>query len=233
MIEKEPLPETGLQAFNPANFEHAQRVAKMLSSSTLIPKEYQGNIQNTMIALEMANRCGASPLMVMQHLNIIQGKPSWSSTFIISSINTCGRFSPLRFDVTGEGDTLSCVAWANDLSTNDKIYSPKVTMKMAIAEGWVNKQGSKWKTIPELMIMYRCAAFFGRLYCPEILMGMQTTEEIIDVEATVIKPDKEEERIKLLLNDCKTIKEVESLQEQVPHNQIELFETRKEQLKNG
>jgi hypothetical protein len=77
-----------------ASFEHAQRVAKMLSSSNLIPKEYQGNIQNTMIALEMANRIGATPLMVMQNLYIIHGKPSWSSSFIIAAINACKKFSP-------------------------------------------------------------------------------------------------------------------------------------------
>ena len=80
-----------------ATFEHAQRVAKMLASSSLIPKEYQGNVQNTMIALEMATRIGASPLMVMQNLYVVNGRPSWSSTFIIAALNACKRFSPIRF----------------------------------------------------------------------------------------------------------------------------------------
>jgi hypothetical protein len=201
-------------AFSMQSFDHAQRVAKMLSSSSLIPKDYQGNIQNTMIALEMANRIGASPLMVMQNLYIVHGKPSWSSTFIISAINSCKKFSPLRFDVTGEGETLSCVAWAYELSTNEKLQGPAVTMKMAKAEGWIEKNGSKWKTMPELMIRYRSAAFFGRLYAPEILMGMQTTEEVIDViheEQTVKQVNKEHERIKLLISDCTNVDELERL----------------------
>jgi hypothetical protein len=163
-----------------SSFEHSQRVAKMLSSSNLIPKEYQGNIQNTMIALEMANRIGASPLMVMQNLYIVYGKPSWSSSFIIAAINNCRRFSPLRFKIKGEGDTLSCFAWANDIHTNDRLEGPKVSMAMAKAEGWLNKAGSKWQTMPELMIRYRSAAFFGRLYAPDILMGMHTVEEVTD-----------------------------------------------------
>lgn len=159
------------------SFEHAQRVAKMLSSSNLIPKEYQGNIQNTMIALEMANRIGASPLMVMQNLYIVHGKPSWSSSFIIAAINNTKRFTPLRFDVKGEGDTLSCYAFATDHLTKDKLKGPRVTMEMAKKEGWLSRSGSKWQTMPELMIMYRSAAFFGRLYSPDILMGMHTVEE--------------------------------------------------------
>lgn len=165
------------------SFEHSQRVAKMLSSSNLIPKEYQGNIQNTMIALEMANRIGASPLMVMQNLYIVHGKPSWSSSFIIAAINNCRRFSPLRFDTTGTGDTLTCQAWAKDLNTNQKLKGPKVSMEMAKKEGWVSRAGSKWQTMPELMIMYRAAAFFGRLYSPDILMGMHTVDEINDMPA--------------------------------------------------
>src|SRR3990167_3218263 len=86
------------------NFDLAQRIAKSLATSDLVPKEYKGNIPNTLIALEMASRIGASPLMVMQHLNITHGRPSWSSTFIISAINSCGRFNPLQFRLTGSGN---------------------------------------------------------------------------------------------------------------------------------
>lgn len=178
--EVERVPE--VSSFSIATFDHAQRVAKMLSSSSLIPKEFQGNIQNTMIALEIANRIGASPLMVMQNLYIVHGKPSWSSTFIIAALNSCKRFSPLRFELSGDGDSMECFAWAYELETKDKIVGPTVTMKMAKAEGWVDKNGSKWKTMPTLMIRYRAAAFFGRLYAPEILMGMHSQDEVIDME---------------------------------------------------
>lgn len=171
-------------AFSMQSFEHAQRVAKMLSSSDLIPAAYRNNIQNTMIALEMANRIGASPLMVMQNLNIIQGKPSWGSSFIIAVINNCGKFTPLRFIKTGSGETLKCYATAQDKVTGDKLDGPEISMEMAHAEGWVSKSGSKWKTMPELMIRYRAAAFFGRLYAPELLMGMHSEEEVSDSRPT-------------------------------------------------
>lgn len=161
-------------------FEHSQRVAKMMTTSSLVPKEYQNNIPNIMIALEMANRIGASPLMVMQNLNIIQGRPSWSSQFIISALNSCKRFSPLRFKMDGEGDDYGCTAWARD-SSGEVLEGPKVTWKMATAEGWTTKGGSKWKTMPELMFRYRAAAFFGRLYAPDVLMGMGTSDEAEDI----------------------------------------------------
>jgi hypothetical protein len=165
------------ETFSLQSFEHAQRVAKALSSSTMIPKDYQNNIPNTLVALEMAHRIGASPLMVMQNLHIIQGRPSWSSAFIIAALNASGRFTALKYKATDK----SCQAYATEKATGELLEGPTVTLDMAKAEGWLTKQGSKWQTMPELMLMYRAAAFFGRLYAPEIMMGMHAVEEISDV----------------------------------------------------
>ena len=170
-------PVNGGAIFAPAQFEHAQRIAKVLSSSDLVPTQYKNNVANTLVALEMANRMGASPLMVMQNLHIIHGRPSWGSSFIIASLNSCGRFSTLRF----VGDANNCKAVATDKATGEVLEGPTVSLEMAKAEGWLTKTGSKWVTMPELMLKYRAAAFFGRLYAPEVLMGMQTTEEIVDI----------------------------------------------------
>ena len=174
------------QVFAPAQFEHAQRIAKLLSSSDLVPNQYKGNIANTMVALEMAHRMNASPLMVMQNLHIIHGRPSWGSSFIIASLNSCGRFGTLRFEST----PTSCKAMATDKQSNSKLEGPTVTMEMAKAEGWLDKPGSKWKTMPELMLKYRAAAFFGRLYAPEIMMGLYSADEVVDIAANNAKMGK-------------------------------------------
>ena len=164
-------------------FENAQRIARALSSSSLVPEQYRGpgNIANCMIALEMSQRIGANPLQVMQHLHVIHGKPSWSSAFLVAAINASGRFEPLRYRLEGEGDKRTCVAWTRDKRTGDEVDGPPVSFEMAKAEGWTTKSGSKWKTMPELMIRYRAAAFFARTVCPELTMGMQTAEEVEDV----------------------------------------------------
>lgn len=162
-----------------SNFDLAQREAKALSMSDLVPQQYKGNVANTLVALEIAHRIGASPLMVMQNLNIIHGRPSWSSTFVIAAINGSGKFTALRF----VGDLKTGIkAVTVEKATGEPIEGPVVTMDMAKAEGWLDKTGSKWKTMPELMMRYRAAAFFGRLYAPEITMGMHSTEEVIDIQ---------------------------------------------------
>jgi hypothetical protein len=227
-------PEEGTLSIH--GFDHAQRISKMLSESTLVPEVYRGKVSNCLIALEMANRIGASPLMVMQNLHVIQGKPSWSSPFIIASLNTCGRFMPLKFRQVGIKDTDSYgyEAYTKDKS-GEELVGPVVDWAMVKNEGWLAKPGSKWKTMPELMFRYRAAAFFGRLYAPDILMGMQTAEEVMDVVAAVVEPEvkresKEEERIKLLIDSARSLKDLQNIREWVPESLLELFNERMRDL---
>jgi len=70
-------------------FALLQREAKLLASSKIVPKDYQGNMSNCFIALDIAKQIGANYLTVMQNLHIIHGKPGWASTFVIASINNC------------------------------------------------------------------------------------------------------------------------------------------------
>lgn len=168
-------------AFGLQNFEHAQRVAKMLSISTLIPEQYRGKVENVIIAMEMANRMNISPLMVMQNLYIVKGNPGWSGPFVIATINASKKFiEDLKFEKSGEGDAYGYTAYTFD-KQGKRIDGTKVDWKMVKGEGWLDKQGSKWKTMPEQMFQYRAAAFFGRLHTPDLLMGMQTADEIIDI----------------------------------------------------
>lgn len=208
------------------SFELMQRQAKLLCSSTLVPAAYRsviekldfkGNVKerienpnalsNCVIALNMSARMNADPLMVMQNLYLVEGRPSWSSQWIIAQINNCGRFSPLRFDIHDLGEKTveyttyrwdeqsrqkvpqvqkvkihdkRCVAWVVEKGSEERLYSPPVSIAMAVAEGWYTKNGSKWQTMDEVMLRYRAAAFFGKIYAPELLMGLPSSEEAAD-----------------------------------------------------
>ena len=165
------------------SFELAQRVAKCFAMSTLVPKDYQNNLPNCVIALNMASRMGADPLMVIQNLHIVHGRPGWSAQFLIATFNKCGRFSAIRYEFVGqEGtDTWGCRAKATELATGEVLTGTTVTLAMAKKEQWYQKNGSKWQTMPEQMLMYRAASWFVRAYAPEIAMGLQTADELREV----------------------------------------------------
>lgn len=215
-------------------FDQLLRVANMLSSSTMVPVAYRKNkeikeygqvvgwednpaaLANCAVALNMAQRMNADPLMIMQNLHIIEGRPSWSTPFIIASINNCGRYHSLDYELSEPGEPVvvdytvtewikpqgstkkvptevakkvtvrhqTCKAFTTEKATGKRLESPLISIQMAIDEGWLTKKGSKWQTMPELMLRYRCASFFGRLYAPELLMGLPSAEEAEDIPTT-------------------------------------------------
>lgn len=179
-------------------FEATQRIAMMYAMSNFIPDSYKYRngqpleqnvvLANCTIALEMATRMQANPLMVMQNLYIVHGQPAFSSKFLIACINASKRFSPLRYEFKGEEgtDDYACRAIAyeaNDTKHKEPLEGDWISMRMAKAEGWTSKKGNKWLTMPTQMLRYRAAAFWQRAYCPEISMGLLTAEEAQDAFA--------------------------------------------------
>lgn len=193
---------------NLQSFELMQRAARLLSASTLVPVHYRqftekknaqgvletienpNAIANCVVALNMAQRLNADPLMVMQNLYVIEGRPSWSSQWIIAVINDSGQFSKLKYELTELGEqevtyttsqwqdgpngrrqkvdrehtvkirNVQCIAWAIERESGERIEGPPVSMEMAVKEGWFGKSGSKWQTMPDMMLRYRSASFF-------------------------------------------------------------------------
>lgn len=165
-------------------FALIQRQANLLASSSLVPKEYQGNVPNCVIALNMANRIGADPLMAIQNLYVVHGRPGWSSQFLIACFNQNPAFSALRYEFKGEEgkDSWACRAYAVEKATETVLYGTWISIALAKAEGWEGKDRSKWKTMPEQMLRYRAAAWFIRAYAPEIAMGLHTADELREID---------------------------------------------------
>lgn len=165
------------------SFQKIFDIGKMFASSQLVPQHFQGKAMDCTIAVDMANRNGLSPLMVMQNLYVVQGKPSWSGQACMSMIRASSEFKHVRPVYTGERNTDSwgCYIQATDKETGEIIKGTEVTIKMAKDEKWYDKPGSKWKTMPEQMLAYRAAAFFARVYIPNALMGVSVEGEVEDI----------------------------------------------------
>ena len=175
-------------------FEQLWRIAGVFASSQLVPATFQGKRENCFLGLQMAFRLGVDPMMLMQNTYIVGGRPGMESKMIIALINSSGLFvDPLDYEVEGndpKDQKYRVRAYATRKGTKKVCYGPWIDWTMVKAEGWESKGGSKWKTIPGQMFCYRAAAFFGRLYCPERLLGMQTAEELQDItpQADTVTP---------------------------------------------
>lgn len=170
------------------HFEDAQRMALALAKSTIVPSIYRGSVANCLVAMEIAGRVGASVLMVMQNLYIVDGKPGWSAVFLIASVNSGGKYSPIRYEIVGGDDPKApeyrCRAYATHLASGEVLSGEWITWDMVKGEGWLAKDRSKWKTMPGQMFRYRSATFWVRGYAPELSLGMQSSDELEDITAS-------------------------------------------------
>lgn len=163
------------------NFKEIYDIGKMFASSTLVPQAYQGKPMDCTIAVDMANRMGVSPMMVMQNLYVVKGKPSWSGQACMSLINGSGKFNHIHHVYTGERntDTRGCYVEAVRIEDGETVRGVEVTMEMAKAEGWTSNK--KWQSMPELMLAYRASAYFARVHIPNALMGVSVEGEAEDI----------------------------------------------------
>ena len=170
------------------SFKLAAQMSKALAQSTIVPSTFQKHEANCMVAISQAQKLGVDPFVVMNNMYMIQGKITWKSEFVIAMINASGKFdTELQYEEEQkDGKPYACTCFT--FKDGRKIEGIKVTMDMAKSEGWLDKSGSKWKTIPQLMLRYRAAVFFARFNAPELTSGLYTVEEGEDV--TFNKPKK-------------------------------------------
>lgn len=188
-LHKPDRTSTDLAVFSTIEgFETGIRMANALSSSSIVPQNFQGqnNLGSCLIALDLAARMGLNPLVLMRGLYVVHGTPSFSGQFVIALVNSSGLYkTKLKFEPVGEVGKPSfgyrCYAYDWD---GDKIYGPVVDMQMAASEGWISKN-PKWKSMPDLMLRYRAGAFFQRTNAPELTFGIPTREEVEDTEGVV------------------------------------------------
>jgi|SRR5579862_4201371 len=161
-------------------FEHLWRVATAYSRSQMLPDQFRGKADDCFVGLQLALRLEVDPFMLFQSLYVVHGKPGMEAKLAIALCNARGPFSDrIAWKFSGEGMNRSCTAYAHDKATGN-LCEQTVTMKIAEAEGWIAKNGSKWKTMPDMMLQYRSAAWLIRTCCPEVLMGMTTSDELQD-----------------------------------------------------
>lgn len=174
-------------------------IANDLANSDLLPQHFRGNVPNILIAMEASNRLGLSPVEVMKHCYIIKGKLAFDSKMIIALVNKSGKFDgPLQYWLD-ENET-ECICYA--FIDGRQYTGPKVTLAMAKANRW----GTLWNTLPGLMLRYRAAIFFARLFAPEIIIGLDDLNEQQDINNANSVHQVEQDLVAIdSLNDCITV----------------------------
>ena len=166
-------------------FELEQRKAKAFVATDFFPTHLRkgnetANIGTALIVLDLAQRMNIGALEVAQSIYIIHGKPSFETKFLVARLNSSGLLKGrLQTIVSPDGNSAHCEAI--DAQTGQLLKGTTITMEMARREGWLSKNGSKWQTMPELMMKYRAQSFFINEFFPEVKYGLKTSDEAEDI----------------------------------------------------
>ena len=166
-------------------FELEQRKAKAFVATDFFPTHLRkgnetANIGTAIIVLDLAQRMNIGALEVAQSIYIIHGKPSFETKFLVARLNSSGLLKGrLQTIVSPDGNSAHCEAI--DAQTGQLLKGTTITMEMARREGWLSKNGSKWQTMPELMMKYRAQSFFINEFFPEVKYGLKTSDEAEDI----------------------------------------------------
>jgi len=163
-------------------FNRSYKFATILAQTTIVPEQYKGKVGDCLVAIDIANRMGLSPMVVMQNSQLVKGNFSWKGSACKAMIDSCGRYKKTVYQEVGDRNTDSWGFYLEATDNDDNIIKGVVvTIGMAKAEGWYQRN-EKWKTMPELMLKYRASAFFMRTECASVSMGFLTSEENEDID---------------------------------------------------
>lgn len=178
-------------------FKLAMNIAEFIAQSEFIPADYQGKPANVMVAMDYASRLpgNISPVMLMQNMEVVNGRPGLRGTFLAALVNKSPVFSRLRYEWRGTdkpggqpSPDFGCRAYATDMASGDVVYGAWIDWRMVQGEGW--DKNKKWTHLREQMFMYRATSFWSRVYASDITLGMYEAEELQDTlvgEYTVVR----------------------------------------------
>lgn len=188
-------------ALSAENLEHTSTLAVKLSKSDLLPPHFKGKPENVLLVLALAQNLNINPVMALQQVSVISGRPCLQASLMISLLNSSGKIKgPLRFEWIGQpaSHERGCIAKATDAATGETVQSEPVTLGMAQAEGWT--RNPKYKSLPDTMLKWRAASFFVRTFYPEVVLGLHSEDEMTDVERQELtdKPATARDRLRAL-----------------------------------
>lgn len=161
-------------SLTPQSLDEALRFADTLAQANIVPKDFQGNPGNILVAIQWGMELGLQPMQAMQNIAVINGRPALWGDAVIALV----RGSPLCEYIyeTDDGETATCRVKRRGEEEQIRTFS-MADAKMA---GLAGKPGP-WTQHPRRMRQMRARAFALRDVFPDVLRGMPVAEEVRDM----------------------------------------------------
>ena len=172
-----PVVQTGMLPAMPSPSESVQliSVADKLHESNLYPAIK--NAAGMFAIVEYGRELGVGPMMALQNISMISGKPSAGGQLMLALAVSRG----VRYQVLEESRTGCSILFER----GGIKYTATFDEADAKAAGLLNKKN--WQTFPKDMYFWRAVAKGVRRIAPEAIMGLYTPEELTNGELLVVE----------------------------------------------
>lgn len=174
------LPPTEIFSLKPRTFDEAFRFANLIAESTLIPKEFQKNPANVLIAVQLGMELGVSPMQALQNIAVINGRPTIWGDLVPAIMYQSGLCE--QFDEEGDDKQAKCTVKRKGFPAITRTF----TWVEAQRAGLADKQ--TYKQYPARMLQMRARGFAVRDAFADALKGVGLREEVEDNEPRDITP---------------------------------------------
>lgn len=208
----------------------------MANSGNFVPEHYRGKPDACMAVVMQAARWGMDPFAVAQKTFIVgnSGVLGYEAQLVNAVINTMAPTKDrIHFEWFGEWENIVGRFVEKTSSQNKKYIAPGWNLKDEAGVGvraWATLKGESeprelvlmlsqaqvrnstlWATDPRQQLAYLAVKRWARLYCPDVILGVYTADEIDEREEKIINPGQTE---KITLNEItSTVGAVASAQE--------------------
>lgn len=170
--------KSGGFALQPKSMGEALDMARMLAGSSMVPKQYQGRPEDTLVAMMMGAELGLNPIQSLQNIAVINGKPSIYGDALLALVQSHPSFGGIEESFDDSTMTARCTVWRKGGSKHTQAFSQ---VDATVAGLW--EKGGPWKQYPKRMLQWRARGYALRDQFADALGGLITVEEARDMDA--------------------------------------------------
>lgn len=149
--------------------------SKFIANSSLVPKEYRGKPGDIFLTIDIGLELGLKPLVALQNIAVINGKPSVYGDAAIALVRSHPQFEDIQEYYDEKKQQAVCIIKRKGQSAHTKTFSVEDAKKARL---W-GKPGP-WAQYPERMLQMRARGFAIRDVFSDALKGLITVEEAQD-----------------------------------------------------
>lgn len=160
------------------NLEAAMKLAEMFSKSAMVPKAYQGNAANCLVAMAYGDSLGMAPLQAMQSVAVVNGVPALYGDGMLALVQASPVFESIEESI--EDGAAVCTVKRRGMKPVQRVF----TVDDAKRAGLWGKAGP-WQQYPSRMLQMRARSWALRDAFADVLRGIQSVEEVRDIPEVI------------------------------------------------